>query len=225
MNITKLEWNFMAKKAQVDDDVDKNTLLVGKISSTEQAKKMCKEKFNKLPRPGYEIIIDNGLIDIDDKGGLHSKAEYRTHLQNNADTFRVWTWIDVSPYTAKEAMGKKAQTESQESQESQEPQEPREPSVAKIILQQLGGNKFIAMTGARNFLNLGNGLSFRLPGSGFTKQGINYVNITLDPSDTYTIEFRRIRGSKNTIISTHNDIYYDVLQEVFTRVTGLETHL
>lgn len=100
-----------------------------------------------------------------------------------------------------------------------------ENQVAKIILEQLGGNKFIAMTGAKNFINLGNGLSFKLPGAGFTKNGINFVKIILDPSDTYNIEFGRTRGTTYKVINTTNDIYFDVLQEVFTRYTGLETHL
>ena len=71
----------------------------------------------------------------------------------------------------------------------------QEESVAKIILQQLGGNKFVAMTGARNLLNVGNGLSFKIPGSGgFAKNGINYIKVTLNGLDTYDMEFGRIRG-------------------------------
>ena len=30
--------------------------------------------------------------------------------------------------------------------------------VAKIILQQIGGRRFVAMTGSHDFINLGNGL-------------------------------------------------------------------
>ena len=97
--------------------------------------------------------------------------------------------------------------------------------IAKNILEQLGGNKFVAMTGAKNLSSLGNGLSFRLPGAGFTKNGINYVKIILDPSDTYTVEFGRIRGNTYTVINTTNDIYHDMLQEIFTKYTGLNTHL
>jgi len=101
-----------------------------------------------------------------------------------------------------------------------------EESVARTILQQLGANKFAAMTGARSFLDLGNGLSFKLPGaSGFTKQGINYVKIILDPSDTYTMEFGRVRGGNYKIIHTEQGVYFDQLQPIFTATTGLETHL
>lgn len=34
--------------------------------------------------------------------------------------------------------------------------------VAKTILEQLGGGKFIAMTGSREFIDLGNGLRMNL---------------------------------------------------------------
>lgn len=94
-------------------------------------------------------------------------------------------------------------------------------AVAKTILQQLGGNKFIAMTGARNFLGSENSLSFRFPGHGKA----NYCRITLTPMDTYKVEFIRIRGRDITTVSEHNDVYCDALQELFTRVTGLDTHL
>jgi len=97
--------------------------------------------------------------------------------------------------------------------------------IAKTIIEQLGGNRFAAMTGAKNFTSLGNGLSFKLPGAGFTKNSINYVKIILDPSDTYTVEFGKIRGINYKVINTLNDVYFDQLQEIFTRETGLNTHL
>jgi hypothetical protein len=99
-------------------------------------------------------------------------------------------------------------------------------SVAKTILEQLGGRRFIAMTGARNFIDTGNGLSFRLPGSGgFIKNGINVVRIDLTPNDTYNVTFSRLRGSKDTVISKHDDVYADSLREVFESETGLATSL
>jgi hypothetical protein len=74
--------------------------------------------------------------------------------------------------------------------------------IAQTILRQLGGNKLAAMTGAKNFLDLGNGLSFRVPNN---RSGApNYVKITLDPSDTYRVEFARVRGMKVTTTATHD---------------------
>jgi hypothetical protein len=98
--------------------------------------------------------------------------------------------------------------------------------VARTILQQLGGNKFVAMTGARNIVGGQNNLSFRLPGSGgFTKDGINAVKIELDPSDTYKVTFMRIRGGKMSVVSEHDNVYAESLREVFEQATGLRTSL
>lgn len=97
-------------------------------------------------------------------------------------------------------------------------------TVAKTILQQLGGNKFIAMTGAKNFVGDERSLSFMLPGN-FAAKRIRGVRILLHPSDTYTVEFNKMSKGKIVNVSTHYYIYDDQLQELFTRVTGLNTHL
>lgn len=98
--------------------------------------------------------------------------------------------------------------------------------VANTIVEQLGGRKFIAMTGARNFLGDANSVSFRLPGGGgFCRDGINRVTVILEPSDTYTMTFFRVRDTVATVIATHHDVYFDMLQELFTHETGLAVSL
>lgn len=92
----------------------------------------------------------------------------------------------------------------------------------KVLLQQLGGNKFIAMTGAKNFVKTENSLSFRITNA---KNSINYVKITLNSMDTYDMEFGRINKSGYKVISSAEGIYNDQLQETFTENTGLYTHL
>ncbi len=94
--------------------------------------------------------------------------------------------------------------------------------IAKIILNQLGGNKLIAMTGAKNLCALDEqcgGLSFKLPK--FSGVKVNYVKIVLNGSDLYDVEFGRIYGNKYTVISKHYDIYCDMLVELFEKETGL----
>jgi len=99
-------------------------------------------------------------------------------------------------------------------------------NIAQTILEQLGNNKFITMTGARQFIALPSGLQFKLPGGGgFCKQGINCVQIILDPSDTYTMKFMKIRSLTVKTLAEHSGIYFDQLQTIFTRETGLDTHL
>lgn len=99
-----------------------------------------------------------------------------------------------------------------------------EQTVAGIILEQLGGNKFVAMTGAKNLTRDGNSLRFHLP-RGFAKNGINLVQITLDPSDTYTMVLSKYRGLKVTPIATVPGLYADNLARNFTYHTGLEVTL
>lgn len=97
-------------------------------------------------------------------------------------------------------------------------------TVAETILQQLGGNKFITMTGAKNFVGRANGLSFKLP-SNFALFGINYVYVELTQMDVYTVTFSRTRGMKAVVISTFDNVYGDRLRSLFTSETGLETSL
>jgi biotin operon repressor len=94
--------------------------------------------------------------------------------------------------------------------------------VGQEILRQLGGGKFIAMTGSKNFVGGENSLAFRV---GRNDKGVNYVRITLDPLDTYTVEFLSLRGTKSTVKSKVENVYVDSLRDVFTEGTGLYTSL
>lgn len=96
--------------------------------------------------------------------------------------------------------------------------------VAKTILQQLGGQQFIAMTGAKHFLAGPQALSFQLPAN-FARSRINHVRITLDSDDTYSVSFGRARGAHYTVVSHHQTVYADGLQRVFRDQTGLDTSL
>jgi len=99
--------------------------------------------------------------------------------------------------------------------------------VSQTILEQLGGRRFIAMTGAKRFVGGNNTLSFKLPSTPhYVAKGINGVRITLNPSDTYTVSFFKSRGhNQPTLVEEHSEIYNDMLQDVFTMVTGLQTSL
>lgn len=97
--------------------------------------------------------------------------------------------------------------------------------IAKTILAQLGGNHFLAMTGARNLVALHNGLQFDLPPGAINKA--RKVQIVLSPSDTYTVAFYKWNARKLSLklIDTVNAVYADNLTTVFTGRTGLDTHL
>lgn len=91
--------------------------------------------------------------------------------------------------------------------------------IAITILKQLGGNKFIAMTGSNNFVSTPNGLNFQVRKN--TKR-IKYVQVILTPMDTYTMKFF---NSKLDLISEYEDVYCDMLQSIFTNETGYYTSL
>lgn len=95
-------------------------------------------------------------------------------------------------------------------------------TIAATILAQLGNNKFIAMTGAKNLMGLGDGLSFQI---GRNSSKANRVKIKLAADDTYTVSFARYAKLDVKQLEQFDGIYCDQLREVFTRYTGLETSL
>ena len=106
-------------------------------------------------------------------------------------------------------------------------------SIAQTILYQLGGNRFIAMTGAKGFATTnGNNLIAFLPNN-FAKNTINLIEITLTPTDTYDFGFyyvsnKKINGyNKSEWVekSLVKDVYCDQLESIFTDETGLNTFL
>lgn len=98
--------------------------------------------------------------------------------------------------------------------------------IANTILSQLGGNRFIAMTGAKNFMALQAGLQLDLPKKAhYVKNGITRLWIELTPADTYTIRAWKIHGMNAYQVDTVENVYCDELQSIFTELTGLDTHL
>ena len=106
-------------------------------------------------------------------------------------------------------------------------------SVPQTILAHLGGGRFVVMTGASQFLSSTEKcgtLIFRLPGKpGFVKNRINRVKVSLNASDLYDIEFTHIAGPKRrfavTVVKSLENLFSVDLQETFTEITGLDTHL
>ena len=96
--------------------------------------------------------------------------------------------------------------------------------IANTIFQQLGGNKFKAMTGCKNFTSTDNGLSFHLVIR--AKNSARYVKIILAPNDTYTMIFIAGMTAKTLReVDRVTDLFFDQLQEIFTDRTGIYCHL
>jgi hypothetical protein len=107
---------------------------------------------------------------------------------------------------------------------------------ATITIEQLGGRRFIAMTGSKNFLrgevSETNPKPWLRMDLTTNKAGVNRLKITLEANDTYTLEFYKMVCGKSTNweakISKEQKIegvYSDMLQSIFTKVTGLYTQL
>ncbi len=111
----------------------------------------------------------------------------------------------------------------------------RNKEIANTILQQLGGGRFIAFTGSKDFIAIENGLQISLAKNA---SKANRLKVTLNGMDTYDMEFYRYtaprystRGGqfrmypeKVTMVKEYKGIYFDQLQELFTETTGMYTH-
>ena len=92
----KKEKTANVKMAQ-SQNIDKNTKLVWNISTITQAKTMCVNKNKRLPKMGYEMIIDVGTVNLPfNSNEMAVPYRFQTYLQNNASTYSVWTWIAVN---------------------------------------------------------------------------------------------------------------------------------
>ncbi len=92
--------------------------------------------------------------------------------------------------------------------------------IVNQVINQLGGNKFLAMTGA----TIGyycQTVCVKFKGS--SKANIMYIE--LNGSDTYTVRIAKSVGYKFTEVVIWNNVYAQQLQSVFTQATGLRTSL
>jgi hypothetical protein len=94
--------------------------------------------------------------------------------------------------------------------------------VAETILAQLGGNRFLVMTGAKNLLGGERELSMKL---GRNEAGVTHMRVELRADDTYDVHLLRVRGTKVRTLVTGEGIYADGLREFFTTHTGMYTSL
>jgi hypothetical protein len=104
--------------------------------------------------------------------------------------------------------------------------------IAKTILDQLGGNKFIVMTGSKDFLADRNRLLMTLAKN---QSKANRLEISLNGLDTYDMKFFKytpfkfntstmaIRQEKMEDVKIIKNVYCDQLQQIFSSVTGLYT--
>ena len=93
-------------------------------------------------------------------------------------------------------------------------------TVAQNILNQLGGSKFIAMTGA-TCLSDGTTLITKFKGSRLA----NIMYVTLTENDTYDVKICKFRGTTVTTVKEFSNAYADMLKPIFEQTSQLRTSL
>ena len=95
-------------------------------------------------------------------------------------------------------------------------------NVATTILAQLGGPRFVNMTGADYFAADANSLKFMFKGC----KTVNKCLIVLNEWDAYDVSFYRLYGMKCPQVGeTQTGVQGENLQTVFTEATGLDCAL
>ena len=93
---------------------------------------------------------------------------------------------------------------------------------AAIILKQIGGNRFIAMTGAKGFAFSDKYISFKI---GRNSKGINFVRIGHNAMDTYDMEFGFVSVKGIKVKKKVKGVYADMLGQIFKKHTGMNVSL
>jgi hypothetical protein len=93
-------------------------------------------------------------------------------------------------------------------------------ATAHTILQQLGGQRFVALTGAANLVSYPGGLQMSVRGG-------RKVFVELYANDTYTVRMGRMNRKTFAfvVLAEETGIYADNLRATFTALTGLDTSL
>lgn len=102
----------------------------------------------------------------------------------------------------------------------------RSQEIASTIIAQLGGRRFSAMTGAKNFIALENGVQFDI-GRGATNKATK-VRVTLTDADLYDLAFFQWKPRALECVpvaGAASGIYAEDLARLFTEATGFDTRL
>lgn len=93
--------------------------------------------------------------------------------------------------------------------------------IASQIYVQIGGGRFIAMTGAKTSI-IEKGISFLIPMS--MQKYCNRMDVTLNVWDTYDVKFYKGQH-RDKLVDEYDNIYADQLRQLFEMKTKLRTSL
>ncbi len=99
-------------------------------------------------------------------------------------------------------------------------------SVATIIRDQIGSRAFF-MLGAKNLIDTGKGLAFKVGRGARNEQGaVTHITITLDEAtDLYTMEASWVRGANVKSRAKIEGAYVDMLHDFIRDNTGMALSL
>ena len=96
-------------------------------------------------------------------------------------------------------------------------------TIANEIARQIGAKAFFMMGTKKTLVGGEKNLSFKVMRNG---KKVTHITVTLDASDTYTVEFFRCWGTKAPkILNTVSMVYNDMLKSVISDGTGLELRM
>jgi len=89
-------------------------------------------------------------------------------------------------------------------------------NTAQQILNQLGGSKFVAMTGA-TCMSKNNTLIAKFKGSKIA----NIIYVTLNDLDLYDVKIEKFRGTESKTVTEVTNAFAEDLKKIFESSTGL----
>lgn len=97
-------------------------------------------------------------------------------------------------------------------------------NTALTILNQLGGNKFVYMTGVKNLVSCEEALMMDLPKN---NSEAKYLRIEIEGNDTYNLIFRKQNKKDFTfpIVKIYKNVFAQSLNTIFEIETGLITKI
>jgi hypothetical protein len=104
------------------------------------------------------------------------------------------------------------------------------PAIARTIIDQLSARRgCLSLLGAKNLLDNGHGLQFKI---GRNVKRVTHITIDLAADDTYTVKFSRVptvkalcKGAEVVTLAELDGVYVDSLHATIEQHTGLFTSL
>ena len=179
--------------------------------------KITKSELKKIIREELGLVSEYGWNDLNVGDTVTMKNNKKAKVVKLGGKGFPRNFVKVKPSSGKEEV-----VSIDDLKESKQVSEAMDKRQGAEVIAQLGGGRFIAMTGAKDFFIGPKGVVFKI---GRNSKNVNYVRINLNSMDTYDIEFLQVRKFKEKVKSEAKGVYADTLRGTFEQHTGLRTSL